>query len=148
MPRAGGDLLEVVEDLGRVVAIRDREGGLLVVVLVGESQKMHELVGDDRGGRLLGHKQVIDLARPGSEANLRWLLTQHRSRLQVEIADLSDGARLRSALADAISQLPDFMRRANTTFVNLRATLDDLTPLVNESKPVAKKLRPFLDSTF
>lgn len=52
--------------------------------------------------------------------------------------------RQRTALADAISQLPDFMRRANTTFVNLRATLDDLTPLVNESKPVAKKLRPFL----
>ena len=36
------------------------------------------------------------------------------------------------------------MRRANTTFVNLRATLDDLEPLVDESKPVAKKLRPFL----
>ena len=36
------------------------------------------------------------------------------------------------------------MRRANTTFVNLRATLDDLDPLVEESKPVAKKLRPFL----
>jgi phospholipid/cholesterol/gamma-HCH transport system substrate-binding protein len=36
------------------------------------------------------------------------------------------------------------MRRANTTFVNLRATLDDLKPLVDESKPVAKKLRPFL----
>ena len=30
------------------------------------------------------------------------------------------------ALADAIAQLPAFMRRANTTFVNLRATLDDL----------------------
>lgn len=48
------------------------------------------------------------------------------------------------ALASAISQLPNFMREANTTFVNLRSTLDDLTPLVNESKPVAKKLRPFL----
>jgi phospholipid/cholesterol/gamma-HCH transport system substrate-binding protein len=36
------------------------------------------------------------------------------------------------------------MRRADTTFVNLRATLDDLQPLVDESKPVAKKLRPFL----
>jgi phospholipid/cholesterol/gamma-HCH transport system substrate-binding protein len=49
-----------------------------------------------------------------------------------------------TALQSAIQQLPDFMRRSNTTFVNLRATLDDLTPLVNESKPVAKKLRPFL----
>jgi phospholipid/cholesterol/gamma-HCH transport system substrate-binding protein len=48
------------------------------------------------------------------------------------------------ALQDAIAALPAFMRRADTTFVNLRATLDDLQPLVDESKPVAKKLRPFL----
>jgi phospholipid/cholesterol/gamma-HCH transport system substrate-binding protein len=48
------------------------------------------------------------------------------------------------ALSDSIAQLPAFMRRADTTFVNLRATLDDLQPLVDESKPVAKKLRPFL----
>jgi phospholipid/cholesterol/gamma-HCH transport system substrate-binding protein len=48
------------------------------------------------------------------------------------------------ALQDSIAQLPGFMRRADTTFVNLRATLDDLEPLVDESKPVARKLRPFL----
>jgi phospholipid/cholesterol/gamma-HCH transport system substrate-binding protein len=35
------------------------------------------------------------------------------------------------------------MRQSNTTFVNLRATLDDLDPLVNASKPVAEKLGPF-----
>jgi phospholipid/cholesterol/gamma-HCH transport system substrate-binding protein len=50
----------------------------------------------------------------------------------------------RVALMEAISRLPDFMRQANTTFVNLRAALDDVDPLVNASKPVAKKLRPFL----
>ena len=48
------------------------------------------------------------------------------------------------ALQDAIAALPAFMRRADTTFVNLRATLDDLQPLVDESKPVARKLRRFL----
>ncbi len=47
-------------------------------------------------------------------------------------------------LREAIGRLPDFMRRANTTFVNLRSTLDDLDPLVRDSKPVAKALRPFL----
>lgn len=52
--------------------------------------------------------------------------------------------RQKAALASAIGQLPPFMRRANTAFVNLRATLDDLQPLVDESKPVARKLRPFL----
>ena len=54
-----------------------------------------------------------------------------------------DLAARRTELADAISQLPPFMRRANTTFVNLRSALDDLRPLVEESKPVAKRLRPF-----
>jgi phospholipid/cholesterol/gamma-HCH transport system substrate-binding protein len=49
------------------------------------------------------------------------------------------------ALADALQRLPDFMRRSNTTFVNLRAALNDVDPLVNASKPVARKLGPFLD---
>ena len=48
-----------------------------------------------------------------------------------------------NALQQALIKLPDFMRQSNTTFVNLRATLDDLTPLVNASKPVADKLGPF-----
>jgi phospholipid/cholesterol/gamma-HCH transport system substrate-binding protein len=48
-----------------------------------------------------------------------------------------------AALADAIGQLPGFMRHFNTTGVNLRAALDDLDPLVEASKPVARKLGPF-----
>jgi phospholipid/cholesterol/gamma-HCH transport system substrate-binding protein len=47
-------------------------------------------------------------------------------------------------LALAVSELPDFLRNANTTFVNLRAALDDLDPLVDAAKPVAARLRPFL----
>jgi phospholipid/cholesterol/gamma-HCH transport system substrate-binding protein len=50
----------------------------------------------------------------------------------------------KEALADSIGRLPPFMRRANTTFVNLRSTLDDVDPLVEASKPVAKRLEPFL----
>jgi phospholipid/cholesterol/gamma-HCH transport system substrate-binding protein len=49
----------------------------------------------------------------------------------------------RQALAEAVSKLPAFMREANTTFVNLRATLDDTEPLVEASKPAARELRPF-----
>jgi phospholipid/cholesterol/gamma-HCH transport system substrate-binding protein len=51
----------------------------------------------------------------------------------------------KGALAAAIGRLPNFMRTANTTFVNLRSTLDQVDPLVNASKPVAIKLRPLLD---
>jgi phospholipid/cholesterol/gamma-HCH transport system substrate-binding protein len=48
------------------------------------------------------------------------------------------------ALARALGLLPTTLRRANTTFVNLRATLDDLDVLVAESKPATKELAPFL----
>jgi phospholipid/cholesterol/gamma-HCH transport system substrate-binding protein len=49
-------------------------------------------------------------------------------------------------LADAVGRLPGFMRQANTTFVNLRAALDDLQPLVSATRPVARRLGPFLDA--
>ena len=50
------------------------------------------------------------------------------------------------ALGESIGLLPDVMRKANTTFVNLRSALDDLDPLVNDAKPVVRtKLIPFLD---
>jgi phospholipid/cholesterol/gamma-HCH transport system substrate-binding protein len=48
------------------------------------------------------------------------------------------------SLQTAVGELPPFMRRANSTFVNLRATLDDLTPLLDESAPVTPKLRAVL----
>jgi phospholipid/cholesterol/gamma-HCH transport system substrate-binding protein len=50
------------------------------------------------------------------------------------------------ALAESVELLPDVMRRANTTFVDLRNALDDVDPLVDASKPVARRLAPFLDS--
>jgi phospholipid/cholesterol/gamma-HCH transport system substrate-binding protein len=50
----------------------------------------------------------------------------------------------RERLAEAISLLPGFLRNANTTFVNLRAALDDVDPLVVASRPAARELRPFL----
>jgi phospholipid/cholesterol/gamma-HCH transport system substrate-binding protein len=53
-------------------------------------------------------------------------------------------ANQKQGLADSIELLPPVMRRANTTFVNLRAALDDTDPLVNASKPVARRLQPFL----
>ena len=51
----------------------------------------------------------------------------------------------KEALAELVGRLPDFMRTANSTYVNLRAALDDVDPLVEASKPVARKLGPYLD---
>ena len=44
----------------------------------------------------------------------------------------------------ALVALPGTLRQANTTFHNLRPALDDLTGLVNASKPATKNLAPFL----
>ena len=49
-----------------------------------------------------------------------------------------------TALGQSIQRLPPFMRLANTTFVNLRNALDDLTPLDDAAKPVAPKLQKLL----
>ena len=48
------------------------------------------------------------------------------------------------ALSQALALLPTTLKRGNSTFVNLRATLDDLDPLVAASKPATKRLAPFL----
>ena len=75
-------------------------------------------------------------------------VAERRDALAALIGNLNDTFRAlgdqKVALADAIEQLPPFMRRANTTFVNLRAALNDVDPLVDASKPVAKRLGPFL----
>ena len=83
----------------------------------------------------------------GESAQLVGNLAARRSSLAglVDHLATTTGAigRQKHSLSTAIGDLPAFMRRADTTFVNLRATLDDLQPLVDDAKPVAKKLRPF-----
>jgi len=53
--------------------------------------------------------------------------------------------RQQDALAESVERLPPFMRRANTTFVNLRSALDDVDPFVDAAKPAVRRLGPFLD---
>lgn len=50
----------------------------------------------------------------------------------------------KEALAESVRLFPNFMRSSNTMFVNLRATLDDVDPLIEASIPTARALRPFL----
>jgi phospholipid/cholesterol/gamma-HCH transport system substrate-binding protein len=49
-----------------------------------------------------------------------------------------------SSLDRSLAALPPAMRQANTTFVNLRAALDDLTPLVFTAKRATRNLPQFL----
>jgi phospholipid/cholesterol/gamma-HCH transport system substrate-binding protein len=48
------------------------------------------------------------------------------------------------SLDQGLAVLPRTLRKANSTFVNLRATLDDLDVLVSASKPATKDLARFL----
>ncbi|HVY96887.1 MAG TPA: MlaD family protein [Solirubrobacterales bacterium] len=48
------------------------------------------------------------------------------------------------AFDQTLRELPPVLRQSNTTFVNLRAALDDLEPLINTAKPATKNLAPFL----
>jgi phospholipid/cholesterol/gamma-HCH transport system substrate-binding protein len=48
------------------------------------------------------------------------------------------------AFDQTLRRLPPVLRQSNTTFVNLRAALDDLEPLVETAKPATKDLAPFL----
>jgi phospholipid/cholesterol/gamma-HCH transport system substrate-binding protein len=48
------------------------------------------------------------------------------------------------ALDSSLRRLPPVLRQSNTTFVNLRAALDDIEPLIDTAKPATKDLAPFL----
>jgi phospholipid/cholesterol/gamma-HCH transport system substrate-binding protein len=49
-----------------------------------------------------------------------------------------------NALSTSLSLLPPTFRQANTTFVNLRAALDDVEPLIDTSRTATKDFAPFL----
>jgi phospholipid/cholesterol/gamma-HCH transport system substrate-binding protein len=48
------------------------------------------------------------------------------------------------AFSRTLQLLPPVFRQSNTTFVNLRAALDDIDPLVETAKPATRNLAPFL----
>jgi phospholipid/cholesterol/gamma-HCH transport system substrate-binding protein len=99
----------------------------------------HELTRDDA----LLERFLVD---SGTLVNA---LAQRRDDLTGVVGNLDAtfGAlgRQQDALAESVQRLPPFMRRANTTFVNLRNALDDVDPFVDAAKPAAKRLGPFLD---
>ena len=76
-------------------------------------------------------------------------LSERRDDLSALIGNLNSTTRAlgdeKAALAEAVARFPEFMKQANTTYVNLRSTLDELDPFVDASKPVAKRLGPYLD---
>jgi phospholipid/cholesterol/gamma-HCH transport system substrate-binding protein len=64
----------------------------------------------------------------------------------VSNADAAFGAiaRENAALSRSLELVPQVFRQGSTTFVNLRAALDDVEPLFDEFKPVVDDFAPFL----
>jgi phospholipid/cholesterol/gamma-HCH transport system substrate-binding protein len=83
-----------------------------------------------------------------SSAKLATAVSQRGEELSSAIANANTSfaaiTRQNEELDQALRLLPPFMRQSNTTFVNLRAALDDLDPLVETAKPATKDLAPFL----
>ena len=101
------------------------------------SRLMNELIRDD--DRFEGF--IVDTAQVvGAIAERRDDLTELVSNANATARAIGDE---NVALARALGLLPPTLRKANTTFVNLRAALGDLDVLVAESKPATKDLAPF-----
>jgi phospholipid/cholesterol/gamma-HCH transport system substrate-binding protein len=102
------------------------------------SQLTQEIALDDR----VFERFVLDTSRTVSA------LAERRDDLSSLIGNANTTAQAigdeNVALDQTLARLPDTLRKGNTTFVNLRSTLDDLDPLVAASKPATKRLAPFL----
>ena len=163
--RIGADATTTQVDLDQVLnALRPKTRSALKGLLKDSAESL-----GGGGGEQLG--RGIEYLNPGLSTSARLLreLTRERPvlvRTLVNGADLVSAlgerrdslaslvgtaneatgalARQKGALAESIELLPPVMRRTNTSFLNLRATLDDLDPLVTDAKPVARNLAPLL----
>jgi phospholipid/cholesterol/gamma-HCH transport system substrate-binding protein len=83
-----------------------------------------------------------------SSSKLSTAVAQRGSELSSAISNASTAfgaiASQNRAFSESLRLLPPFMRQSNTTFVNLRAALDDIDPLVETAKPATKHLASFL----
>ena len=140
--RTRGDLADVIKGFATQYRGKGEEAG--------ESTKYFNPL-------LSSSRRLVQEVTEDEEALTEFLVNSSRAVTTIaerrnELADLVGNANQtaaaigaeNAALARALGLLPTTLRRANTTFVNLRATLDDLDVLVAESKPATKDLAPFL----
>jgi len=85
-----------------------------------------------------------------SSSKLTTAVAQRGGQLSSAISNASTAfdaiARQNVAFDQTLRLLPPVFRQGNTTFVNLRAALDDLDPLVETAKPATKNLARFLSN--
>ncbi len=83
-----------------------------------------------------------------SSSKLATAVSERSGQLSSAISNASTAfgaiAGQNASLDQALREFPAVLRQSNTTFVNLRAAIGDLEPLVNTAKPATKNLAPFL----
>jgi phospholipid/cholesterol/gamma-HCH transport system substrate-binding protein len=141
-PKTRKALQQVVQGSATYYAGRSRETSeslkYLSPALASTSRLTHEVALDEK----VFERFVVDTASVVSAiAERRDDLASLVGNANVAAGAIGDE---NAALDRALGLLPGTLRRADTTFVNLRSTLDDLDPLVNASKPATKDLPRFL----
>ena len=140
--RTRGSLRQVVRGFAEQYAGRGEEAGEAAEYFNPLLSTSRRLVGQLTQDEASLTRFLVDSAR------LTTALAERRDELSSGIANANSTARAigdqNVALGQALGLLPTTLRRANTTFVNLRATLDDLDVLVAASKPATRELAPFL----
>ncbi len=83
-----------------------------------------------------------------SSSKLATAVSERNNQLSSAISNASTAfgaiAGQNVSLDQALQEFPAVLRQSNTTFVNLRAAIGDLEPLVDTAKPATKDLAPFL----
>jgi phospholipid/cholesterol/gamma-HCH transport system substrate-binding protein len=140
--RTTGDLSDVIEGFAAQYAGKGEETAESIRYfnpLLSSSRRLVQQLTEDEG---MLTRFLVDSSRAVTA------LAERRDDLSGLVGNANATARAigqeNAALARALGLLPTTLRRANTTFVNLRATLDDLDVLVAESKPATRELAPFL----
>jgi len=140
--RTRGDLADVIKGFAVQYEGKGEETGLSTKYfnpVLSTSRKLVQEVTEDEGALT---RFLVNSSRAVTA------IAERRNDLSAAVGNANATASAigeeNAALARALGLLPTTLRRANTTFVNLRATLDDLDVLVAESKPATKDLAPFL----
>jgi phospholipid/cholesterol/gamma-HCH transport system substrate-binding protein len=141
-PKAGKGLQDVIQGFGAWYegkGVQGNEVAKYFAPALESTRRLAEKLNADEPaleGLVKNTSKVVEAL--GSEAPT---LTEAVSNSNTALGAI---AQENAALAEALDYLPQTLRRGSTTFVNLRATLDDLTELVDVSKASTKDLAPFL----
>ena len=140
-PNAIADLKRVVTGLDRAsrgVGGEANRGYHYLNPLLSSSRRTLSELGSDRA---MLEQLLVDTSR------LSGALAERAPEISSAVRSLNLATnavgRQREALTRAVADLPDFLRQANTTLVNLRAAADDLDPLLVATRPLAERLGPF-----